>query len=142
VQGRPVALLILLLAAGCGGSGSPASSSSPTSASDPRVVTLTAGTFDALVLAGSRPSLVEFLSPTCSHCQAMAPVVSRLAADFEGRALVGGVNVLDEGGLAQRYGVTGVPTFVFCRDGREAARVVGETSYENLAATLRGLLNP
>lgn len=134
------ALLILLLAAGCGGSSSPSASSTPGEAGDPRVVKLTAGTFDALVLAGTRPSMVEFLSPTCTHCQAMAPVVSRLAADFEGRALVGGVNVLEEGGLAQRYGVTGVPTFVFFRDGRETSRVVGETSYESLAAALHGLL--
>lgn len=137
---RPLALLMLLLTAACGGTGSSPTSSSPTSATDPRVVALTAGNFDALVLGGARPSMVEFFSPTCTHCQAMAPVVSRLAADFEGRALVGGVNALDEGSLAQRYGVTGVPTFVFFRDGRETSRVVGETSYDNLAATLRGLL--
>jgi thioredoxin 1 len=140
VRKRPVVLVLLLLAAGCGGSSGSPSSSSSTSTNDPRIVTLTAGNFDSLVLGGTRPGMVEFLSPTCSHCQAMAPVVSRLAADFEGRALVGGVNVLEEGGLAQRYGVTGVPTFVFFRSGRETSRVVGETSYEDLAGRLRALL--
>jgi thioredoxin 1 len=143
VRKKAVALLILALAVGCGGSESPSSSSppsNPTWASDPRVVALSAGNFDNLVLSSTRPSMVEFYSTTCPHCQAMAPVVSRLAVDFEGRALVGGVNVAEEGALTQRHGVTAVPTFVFFRGGREVSRVVGETSYENLAAPLRSLI--
>jgi len=140
VDARPGlgALLMLMLAAGCGGGSSP-SASTPTSTSDPRVAVLTAGNFDTLVLGGTRPSMVEFYSTTCSHCQAMAPIVSRVAADFEGRALVGGVNVAQEGALTQGYGVTGVPTFVFFRSGREVSRVVGETSYDDLAGRLRAL---
>lgn len=70
----------------------------------------------------------------------MGPIVNRLAADFSLRATVAQVNVLEQGGLSQRYGVTAVPTFVFFKDGREVRRQLGTTTYEDLARQLEALL--
>ena len=70
----------------------------------------------------------------------MGPIVNRLAADFSGRATVAQVNVLEQGGLGQRYGVTAVPTFVFFKDGREVRRQLGTTTYEDLARQLEALV--
>ncbi len=70
----------------------------------------------------------------------MGPIVNRLAADFSGRATVAQVNVLEQGGLGQRYGVTAVPTFVFFKDGRELRRQLGTTTYEDLARQLEALV--
>ncbi len=72
----------------------------------------------------------------------MVPIVTRLAVDFSGRALVGTVNVSTEPALAQTYGVIYVPTFVFFKDGREVSRQVGTTSYDDLAAKLTALAGP
>ncbi len=69
----------------------------------------------------------------------MVPIVTRLAADFDGRALVGTVDVVVQGGLSNEYGITAVPTFVFFKDGRELSRQVGTTSYEDLAGKLEAL---
>ncbi len=99
---------------------------------------LDAGNFDTHVAHGV--SLVEFYHPTCSHCQAMEPVVEQLARDFRDQAVVGKVNVTTEQVLTQRWGVRGYPTFVVLRDGREDDRWLGETSYARLAGMIRAAL--
>jgi thioredoxin 1 len=71
----------------------------------------------------------------------MGPIVTQLATDFTGRALVGTVNTLQQGELARAYGVTGVPTFVFFKNGHEVSpRQVGTTTYDDLAARLDALI--
>lgn len=134
------ALLMAGLLAACGGGGgSPAAPSTPTSGAS-RVVVLDSGNFDAVVLASPRPSLVEFLSPTCPACQSMSPVVNRLASDFDGRALVGTVDASVQGALVGAYRIEFVPTFVFFKNGREVSRQIGATSYDDLAGKLQALV--
>ncbi len=70
----------------------------------------------------------------------MVPIVTQLASDFDGRALVGTVDVNTQGGVTRMYGVTSVPTFVFFKNGREVSRQSGTTTYEDLAGKLQALL--
>ncbi len=70
----------------------------------------------------------------------MVPIVTQLAVDFDGRALVGQVNVLEEGALTRSYDVSRTPTFVYFKDGREVARQIGATTYADLADELQALL--
>jgi len=70
----------------------------------------------------------------------MVPIVTRLASDFDGRALVGQVNVLEQGDLARAYGVNATPTFVFFKGGREVGRQAGQTTYADLASRLQAVL--
>jgi thioredoxin 1 len=70
----------------------------------------------------------------------MVPIVTQLARNFDGRALVGAVDVTTQGGLALDYGVNAVPTFVFFKQGREVSRQVGTTTYADLAGKLQALL--
>ena len=70
----------------------------------------------------------------------MVPIVTQLASDFDGRALVGTVDVNTQGSLTRTYGITSVPTFVFFKNGREVSRQSGTTTYEDLAGQLQALL--
>ncbi len=70
----------------------------------------------------------------------MVPIVTRLAGDFSGRALVGTVDTGQQPDLSHTYGVSAVPTFVFFKGGREVSRQVGTTTYEDLAARLDALV--
>lgn len=70
----------------------------------------------------------------------MVPIVTRVAGDFAGRAVVGTVDANAQGGLSSRYGVSRVPTFVFFKSGKEVSRVVGTMSYEELSGQLQALL--
>jgi thioredoxin 1 len=145
VGGRSVAvgLAALVGLTGCGGGGG-----GPTRASTPQapggassaVVALDAATFESRVLASPRPSLVEFWSPTCPACQSMVAIVERLASDFDGRAIVGTVDVSQQAALANGQRISAVPTFVFFRGGVEISRQVGSTSYDALAARLQSLV--
>jgi len=72
----------------------------------------------------------------------MGPIVNRLAADFDGRALVGMVNVNEQAALTRAHSVTATPTFVYFEGGREVARQVGQTTYEDLAGRLQTLVSP
>jgi thioredoxin 1 len=70
----------------------------------------------------------------------MVPIVTRVAGDFEGRALVGTVDVNTQDSLTATYSVSRVPTFVFFKGGREVSRVVGTMTYDELAGKLQALL--
>jgi thioredoxin 1 len=70
----------------------------------------------------------------------MGPIVARLAADFDGRVLVGTVDASRQLSLVSAYGVSAVPTFIFFNKGGEVSRLVGATSYEELAGRLQLLV--
>jgi thioredoxin 1 len=138
---RSAAVAVLVAATGCGGGGGPTGgSTTPTPGGATAVVVLDAASFESRVLASPRPSLVEFWSPTCPACQTMVSIVERLAADFDGRALVGTVDATRQPALTTAQQVSLVPTFVFYKGGGEVSRQVGATSYEDLAARLQALV--
>ena len=70
----------------------------------------------------------------------MVPIVTQLATDFDGRALVGTVDVNTQASLTRTYGVSAVPTFVFFKGGREVSRIVGAATYGELAGQLQALV--
>lgn len=70
----------------------------------------------------------------------MGPIVAQLANDFDGRALVGTVDATTQGALAGTYAVYAVPTFVFFKGGHEVSRIVGASTYADLAGQLQALL--
>ena len=70
----------------------------------------------------------------------MVPIVTQLATEFDGRALVGAVNVAEQTALANRHGVRSVPTFVYFAKGSEVSRQSGVTTYQDLAGKLQALL--
>lgn len=91
---------------------------------------LTNDAFDKVVSNGL--AMVDFWASWCGPCKMLSPVIERLAEQYEGKALVGKVNVDDEPNLAMRFGVMSIPTVVFLKDGKEIDRKVGvmpEASY-------------
>jgi thioredoxin 1 len=70
----------------------------------------------------------------------MGPIVTQLATDFDGRALVGTVDATSQGSLASAYAVYAVPTFVFFKGGRESSRIVGAATHAELAGQLQALV--
>ena len=75
-------------------------------------------TFASLVLRGSGPIVVEFMSYGCSHCRTLEPVIEDVAEKLKSRETFFRVNVGLEQTLADRYGITGTPTFLMFSDSR------------------------
>ena len=69
--------------------------------------------------------MVDFWASWCGPCRMIAPVIDDLAKKYEGKAVIGKVNVDEEQELAIRYGVMSIPTVVFFKNGQEIARKVG-----------------
>lgn len=77
-------------------------------------------------LASGSLMMVDFWATWCGPCQRLGPVIEQLAEDYEGQnVVIGKVDVDQEPGLAQRFGVMNIPTVIFFRDGQELERKVG-----------------
>ena len=95
----------------------------------------TAASFEQAV-AGDKPVLVDFFATWCGPCRMIAPYVEELAAEFEGRAVVGKVDVDAEPGLAQRFGVMSIPTLVVLKGGKVVEQAVGARGKADIAAMI------
>ncbi|MGI5831290.1 MAG: thioredoxin [Thermoguttaceae bacterium] len=93
--------------------------------------------FDSTVLNATVPVLVDFWSPTCGPCRALAPVMDRLADEFGDEALILKVDLYDNMNLAQRFNVESIPTILLFKDGNEVARLSGNPKQEKLSSLIR-----
>jgi thioredoxin 1 len=89
-------------------------------------------TFEKVVLKSPLPVLVDFWAPWCAPCRAVAPVLEKIAAEYDGRLLVVKVNVDDNPEWAGRYGVMSIPTLLLISEGNVADTRVGALPYNYL----------
>jgi thioredoxin 1 len=87
--------------------------------------TVTESTFEQEVLQSEKPVLVDFWAEWCGPCHAVAPVLDKIAAEREGELKLVKVNIDEEQGIAQRYGIASIPTMVLFKDGEPAAAAIG-----------------
>ena len=87
-------------------------------------------------IASGGITMVDFWASWCGPCRMLAPVIDDLAGRYEGKAVIGKVNVDDEQALAMQYGVMSIPTVIFFKDGKELDRKVGVMPAEAYTAIL------
>jgi thioredoxin 1 len=73
--------------------------------------------FDVDVLGSSPPVLVDFWATWCGPCRMIAPLIDELAVKYEGSVVIGKVNVDEQPDLAQKYGISSIPTLLLFKDG-------------------------
>ena len=92
------------------------------------VVVVSDAEFDQTVLKSDKPVMLDFWAEWCQPCKMLTPTVEELAEEFEGQVLVGKLNVDDNPNTATNYGIRGIPTLLFIKDGQVVQQLVGVKS--------------
>lgn len=85
--------------------------------------------------------LVDFWAAWCGPCKMIAPVIEQLAGQYEGKVIIGKVDVDQEPELAREYGVMSIPNVVILKDGQEVDRKVGAMPAAAYSQALDAALN-
>ena len=101
---------------------------------------VTEATFDAEVLKSALPVLVDFWAPWCGPCRSVAPIVEELAGEYAGKVKFAKVNTDENGALANRLAIRGIPALLFYKGGKEANRIIGYAPKAELKKNLDALL--
>jgi thioredoxin 1 len=92
--------------------------------------------FSSDVLSSDLPVLVDYWAEWCGPCKMIAPLLDEVSKTYDGKVQVVKVNVDDNPGSAQRFGIRGIPTLKLFKDGAEVASQVGAVSKSQLTAFL------
>lgn len=95
--------------------------------------------FEADVLKANKPVLVDFWAEWCGPCRALGPILEELAQEVGEKATVLKVNVDENPELAQKYGIRGIPTMIFFKNGQAAKTLVGMQPKEEIKKSLEEL---
>jgi len=101
---------------------------------------ITDSNFEELVLNSEHPVMVDFWAEWCGPCRMVGPIVEELSNDYEGKAVVGKLDVDSNQQFAAKFGVRNIPTILFFKGGELVERKVGVAPKENYSEVLDNLL--
>ena len=86
---------------------------------------VTDATFDDVVAKSDIPVLVDFWAPWCGPCRMVAPIVEKIAGQFDGKCKVVKVNVDEASATATKFGIRSIPTLMIFKNGAVVEQMVG-----------------
>lgn len=101
---------------------------------------VTDSNFETSVLKSDKPVVLDFWAEWCGPCRMLGPVIEELAKEYEGKVLVGKVNVDNNPTAASKYGIRNIPTVLFIKDGEVKEKQVGVVPKTVLIEKVEGLI--
>lgn len=103
-------------------------------------VEITDGNFEEVVMGSDKPVVVDFWAAWCGPCRMVGPLIDEMHSEYEGRAVIGKVDVDQNSGVAGQFGVRSIPTILFIKNGEVVDKVVGAVPKATLTEKLDQLL--
>lgn len=96
--------------------------------------------FQSEVIDSGKITIVDLWAEWCGPCKMMNPIIEELSAEYEGRAVIGKLNVDDNPNIPTSYSVRGIPTFLIFKDGELKDKVTGAQTKKVLQDKIEALL--
>lgn len=103
-------------------------------------IEITDQSFQETVLNSDKPVLVDFWAAWCGPCRMLGPIVEEISHDFEGKAIVGKVDVDNNQQVSMNYGIRNIPTVLIFKNGEVVDKLVGVSPKEVIAQKLQAHL--
>ena len=100
----------------------------------------TSDNFDAEVIKCDKPVLVDFWAEWCGPCRKISPTVDQVATEYQGKAIIGKVNIDHHPSIASDYGIRSIPSLLVFSDGKVQQQIVGAVGKGELMEALDKLL--
>lgn len=96
--------------------------------------------FKTTALESEGVAVVDFWAEWCGPCRMISPIIEELSTEYNGKALIGKVNVDDNPEISMKYGIRSIPTILILKDGEVVDKQVGTTSKQALADKIEAAL--
>ena len=101
---------------------------------------ITDANFEELVINSDKPVMLDFWAVWCGPCRMIAPIVEEMSTEYEGKAVIGKVDVDNNQDVAMKYGIRNIPTVLFIKNGEVVDKQVGAGPKQAFTAKLDALL--
>ncbi len=105
-----------------------------------QIVHMTDAEFEEKVLNSPIPVVVDFWAEWCGPCRMVAPILEELAEECGEQVVIAKMDVDDQRETPAKYGIQAIPTMLFFKDGKEAAKIVGVETKANIKAKIDAML--